>query len=221
MRKSHLLLPLASVVLAVACRQTLPEDRLVDLLTDMYLYDEDLAKGIQGADSVSVYRSVFVQHGCSEDEYKKTIAYYAKKPKVMKEIYEAVKARLEGYKAVFEHAAQLEDYMRDATVSSYDTLFYIALDGDSTRRVYLPKFRTQLEATDSLLIVIPERPDESRQFEPSGQPGQVALPEQPEQLKPRKLPAQFDKPVRLERDLRRPARSMRPIQPVKELQSEP
>jgi hypothetical protein len=150
MRKPYCLLLLAVVVLAVACRQALPEDRLVDLLTDMYLYDEELARGIPGADSVSVYRSVFIRHGCSEEEYKKTIARYAEKPKAMKEIYEAVKARLEGYKAVFEHEAQLEDYMRDTARSSYDTLLYIALESDSAaqRHVYLPKFRVQCERHD-------------------------------------------------------------------------
>jgi hypothetical protein len=168
MRKTRFLLLLAVVVLAVACRHVLPEDRLVDLLTDMYLYDEELARGIQGADSVSVYRSVFIQHGCSEEEYKKTIASYAKKPKVMKEIYEAVKARLEGYKAVFEHAVQLEDYMRDTTVSSYDTLFYIALESDSTvqRQVHLPKFRVQPKPADSLSILLPEQPVEHPQRVP-------------------------------------------------------
>jgi hypothetical protein len=107
----------------MACRQVLPKDRLVDLLTDMYLYDEEFAKGIQGADSVSFYRSVFVKHGCREEEYKQAIACYAKKPKVMKEIYEAVKARLESYKAEFEQALQVEDSLRNLWVSPYDTLF--------------------------------------------------------------------------------------------------
>jgi hypothetical protein len=168
MRKSYFLLLLAAVVLVVACRQVLPKDRLIDLLTDMYLYDEELARGIQGADSVSVYRSVFVRHGCSEEEYKKTIACYAKKPKVMKEIYEAVKARLEGYKAVFEHAVQLEDYMRDTTVSSYDTLFYMVLEDDSAtqRQVHLPKFRVQPKPADSLSILLPEQPVEHPQRVP-------------------------------------------------------
>jgi hypothetical protein len=118
----------------------------------MYLYDEELAKGIQGADSVSVYRSVFVRHGCSEEEYKKTVACYAKKPKVMKEIYGAVKVRLESYKAEFEQALQLEEYLRDTAVSSYDTLFYMALEDDSAaqRHVYLPKFRLQPKPVEPL-----------------------------------------------------------------------
>ena len=99
MRKVYFLLILVSVCLTMACRQVLPEDRMVDLLADMYLYDEEFAKGVQDADSVSVYRSIFLRHGCGEEDYKKAIAYYVKKPKIMKEIYEAVKVRLEGYKA--------------------------------------------------------------------------------------------------------------------------
>jgi hypothetical protein len=41
----------------------------------------------------------------------------------MKEIYEAVKARLEGYKAEFEQALQMDDSLRNLWVSPYDTLF--------------------------------------------------------------------------------------------------
>jgi hypothetical protein len=187
----------------------------------MYLYDEELAKGIQGADSVSVYRSVFVRHGCSEEEYKKTIACYAKQPKVMKEIYEAVKVRLEGYKAEFEQALQLENYLRDTAVSSYDTLFYMAFEDDSAaqRRVYLPKFRLQPKPVDSLFILRPEQPELPEQ------------PEQPDELKQHhKLeiePERHNKPEKLDKSLRsvppdrvRPARLNR-SKPLEQLQRLP
>jgi hypothetical protein len=126
MRKFSFLFLLLSACLIAACRQVLPKDRMVDLLTDMYLYDEELAKNMQGVDSVSVYRSVFLQHGCAEADYKEAIAYYVKNPKEMKEIYEAVKARLEGYKADYEQALQLEDSLRNLWVAPYDTLFQSA-----------------------------------------------------------------------------------------------
>jgi hypothetical protein len=194
MRKLHFLLLLVSVCLAVACRQVLPKDRMVNLLTDMYLYEDELAKGIQGADSVSIYRSVFIWHGCTEEEYREAIACYAKKPKEMKEIYAAVKLRLEGYKAEFEQALHLENYL--LTAPSLDTLYYIALDDDSTRYVYLPKFRSGQELPDSVIIVIPERPSQPEQLEPPGQPEQSEQPDKPVRVK------QLDKaerPVRPER----------------------
>ena len=194
---------------------------MVDLLTDMYLYDEELAKSIQVADSVSFYRSVFIKHGCGEEDYKKAIACYAKKPKVMKEIYEAVKARLEGYKAEFEQALRLENYL--LTAPPHDTLFYMLLDDDSTvcRQVYLPKFRTQPACEDTLLIFIPERPEcssrpeQPEQLEQSDQLKEVKKLELPEQLKP------LNKPGRPARAGRRPDRPVRPMQPVERLQPLP
>jgi hypothetical protein len=177
----------------------------------MYLYDEELAKEIRVADSVSIYRSVFVKHGCSEEDYKKAVARYAKKPKAMKGIYEAVKARLEGYKAEFEQALKLENYLQDLAGSPYDTLLYMSLDDDSTahRRVYLPKFRLVADSLNSLdsipfpLIVVPERPD---------QPVQAAQP--PVQLK------QFAKPDKLDKP-RRTVHPVRPTQPVERLKRLP
>ena len=206
MRKPHLLLLLGLLLLVVACRQVLPEDRMVDLLTDMYLYDEEFAKGIQGADSVSFYRSVFIKHGCGEEEYKKAVAWYAKKPKVMKEIYTAVKTRLEGYKAEFEQVLQLEEYL--LTAPPHDTLFYMVLDDDYAmrRQVYLPKFRTQPECVDSLLVLLPEAPNRPEQPEQSEQPKQIEKLELPKQLQ------------QLDKSGRHPARPVRPRQPVERLQ---
>lgn len=123
MKKSHLLLLLLSACLTAACRQELPKNRMVDLLTEMYLYEDELAKGMKGADSVSIYRSVFLRHGCTEAEYRKAIAHYAQQPKEMKEIYAEVKLRLEKYKTEFEQALQLEDSLRNLWLSPYDTLF--------------------------------------------------------------------------------------------------
>jgi hypothetical protein len=191
MRKSHFLLYLLSLLSLAGCRNVLSEDRMADLLTDMYLYDEELAGEMKGTDSVSVYRSVFVKHGCSEEEYREAIARYAEQPKVMKGIYEAVKVRLEGYKAQFDHALQLESYM--LTAPPHDTLLYVTFDDDSTKQVYLPKFRIQ--PADTLLITIPERP------------GKLERPDT----------AQRDKADRLERLARRPVRSTKPaahLQPL-------
>jgi hypothetical protein len=161
MKKSHSLLLVASLLFVAGCRHGLPESRLAGLLTDMYLYDEELARDIKGVDSVSLYRSVFARHGCSEEEYRDAIARYAGKPKVMREIYEAVKARLENYRAKLEHESQLEEYMR--TAPPPDTLYYTPLNDDSTRRVYLPKFRLQPAQADTVLAVIPERPEQLKQ----------------------------------------------------------
>jgi hypothetical protein len=182
---------------------------MVDLLTDMYLYEDELVKGIQGADSVSIYRSVFIRHGCTEEEYRKAIACYAKKPKEMKEIYAAVKLRLEGYKAEFERALQLENYL--LTAPPLDTLYYMTFDDDSTRRIYLPKFRTAQEQPDSVIIIIPERP--KRLAQPI-QPEPPDKPIQPELLR------QLDKFGRPER-VRRPIRSDRSFLPVERRQPLP
>ena len=215
MRRSHFLLLLTVLCLCMGCRRVLPENRLVGLLADMYLYDEELAREMQGADSVSVYRSVFARHGCSEEDYKKAIACYAKKPKVMKGIYEEVKARLEGYKARLEQALQLEEYL--LTAPPHDTLFYMVLDDDSAmrRQVHLPKFRTQPACVDSLLVLIPEAPSKPEQSGQSEQPKQVEKLELPKQLK------QLDKSDRPARAGRHPACPVRPRQPVERLQPVP
>jgi hypothetical protein len=210
MKKKYFLLLFGSLYLAVACRQTLPKDRMVDLLTDMYLYENELAKEIQGADSVSIYRSVFIRHGYTEEEYRNAIACYAKKPKEMKEIYETVKLRLEDYKAQFEQAWQLKNYMQ--TAPPHDTLYYVTFDDDSTRRIYLPKFRTAQQQPDSVLIVIPWRPVEPEQSDEPVQPEQPVPPVQPEKSVPPAPLKQPEQPVQL-KHFKQLERSAHPVRP--------
>jgi hypothetical protein len=131
----NFLLPiiLALMLSATACRQALPEQRVVEVLTDMYLYDGDFTFNVLRTDSVSFYRSVFLRHGCSEEDYNQSIAYYAQKPKVMKRIYESVQARLQAIKDEYAPLAELEDSLRNLWTSHYDTLF---LSDSASPRTY-------------------------------------------------------------------------------------
>jgi len=122
--KNFLLLIILILTLSVtACRQALPERRVVEILTDMYLYDGDFTSNVLRTDSVSFYRSVFLHHGCSEDEYNKSIAYYAQKPPVMKRIYESVQARLQSVKDEYTPEAERDDSLRNLLPPHADTLF--------------------------------------------------------------------------------------------------
>jgi hypothetical protein len=97
---------------------------MVDLLVDMYLYDDDMARSVyMNIDSVSLYTPVLAKHKCTEEQYKAAILYYANEPKKLKSIYEKVQEKLEKQKIEYEKVQDVEDSLRNIWVASYDTLF--------------------------------------------------------------------------------------------------
>jgi hypothetical protein len=223
MRKFHIILLILSAAGAPACRHALPEDRLVDLLADMYLYDEELTRGRPAADSVSIYRSVFVAHGCTEADYRAAIARYAEQPNVMKRIYETVKARLERRHATLEHALRLENYRRDCPGAPYDTLRYMTPEADSAaaRRVFLVKFR-QAALADTAAVPVPVRPAAGTGLERAAEPQPAAPPDagaRPALGKPLH-PVHPGRPANAIRDIRRTQFTARPA-PVERPEPQP
>ncbi len=94
---------LVTLLFVTACNKTLSQNDLANVLTDMYLYEDGFGAGVN-TDSLSIYRSVFLKHGCSEEEFKRSIYKYGADPKLLKEVYiiveQQLKERKEGYDAI-------------------------------------------------------------------------------------------------------------------------
>ncbi len=85
------------LLLAAACTTTLSKDEVAEVLADMYLYEDGFtSKAPVHPDSVSIYRSVFLRHGCTEEQFTATIKKYGQEPKSLREIYKQVEEILQG-----------------------------------------------------------------------------------------------------------------------------
>lgn len=97
------------IVIAASCsgrkskaehKDLIPEDKLIPVLTDMYLADGLLSlpkynKRYAGNDSISAYREVIEQHGYTQAQVDRTIRYYfVKRPKKFIKLYDKVLGRL-------------------------------------------------------------------------------------------------------------------------------
>lgn len=77
-------------------KDLIPEERLIPVLTDMYLADGLLSlpkynERYAGNDSISAYREVIKQHGYTQAQVDRTIRYYfIKRPKKFIKIYDKV-----------------------------------------------------------------------------------------------------------------------------------
>ncbi|HLN20230.1 MAG TPA: DUF4296 domain-containing protein [Bacteroidales bacterium] len=80
--------------------ELIPEDKLTEILTDLYLTDGLLSlpavhTWYNPADSLSSYSDVITDHGYTKDLFDKTMRFYfIKRPKKLIKIYDVVLARL-------------------------------------------------------------------------------------------------------------------------------
>jgi hypothetical protein len=74
------------------------KDKMISLLTDIHLVDGYL--GILGQDNskqvqVNLYQSVFNKYHTDSIEFRKSLEYYAKKPKELHDMYKEVQSNLD------------------------------------------------------------------------------------------------------------------------------
>lgn len=97
------------VILLISCsgreneverRDIIPQEKLTDIITDLYLTDGLLMiplvqQWYESKDSISAYNDVLSSHGYTKEDFDRTIRFYfIKKPKNLMKIYEQSLARL-------------------------------------------------------------------------------------------------------------------------------
>jgi len=108
MNYRHIILGLFLLSFAFGCTKKLSKNELADVLVDMYIYDQLFTRAnlYSRQDSISVYRSVFQKHNCTEKQFQVSIFHYGSNPKHLKEVYamadEKIKALKEDYAKVVE-----------------------------------------------------------------------------------------------------------------------
>ncbi|MDR0296001.1 MAG: DUF4296 domain-containing protein [Prevotellaceae bacterium] len=85
----HIIIGLFLILLAFGCTRKLSKSELADVLIDMYIYDQLFTRAnlYQKQDSISIYRSVFQKHNCTENQFQASINRYGSDPKHLKEVY--------------------------------------------------------------------------------------------------------------------------------------
>jgi len=72
----------------------IPEDEMVDVLVDMHLADAYTATLIDTPKIVEIYKTVYKHHGIDSLSFRKSLEFYTKEPKVLKEMYKEVNEKI-------------------------------------------------------------------------------------------------------------------------------
>ncbi len=110
--KKSLLFILVVVTLA-ACSGRLSDGKMVDILTDFYLYSELPASGqVAVKDSVSLPLSLFEKYHISQAQFETTMQWYAAHPEALKELFEKVRDRITEKILLCEQAIEADEAAR-------------------------------------------------------------------------------------------------------------
>ena len=116
---SHILIIIYLIILSCTSRKNeaerkdiIPQDKMTDIITDLYITDGLLVMPIvhqwydTKKDTLSAYKDVISSHGYTKDEFDKTLRYYfIKKPKQLMKMYEQALARLSEMETRYDQEA--------------------------------------------------------------------------------------------------------------------
>ncbi|WP_256013019.1 DUF4296 domain-containing protein [Desertivirga xinjiangensis] len=72
----------------------IPQEAMIDVLTDMHLADGYTSSLIDTPQIVAVYQSLYKTHGIDSLKFMKSLSFYSKDPVRLKEMYGQVESRL-------------------------------------------------------------------------------------------------------------------------------
>jgi len=106
----HFIIGLLLLLTTFACTKKLTKSELADVLVDMYIYDQLFMRANlrNQQDSISVYRSVFQKHKCTEKQFKASINYYGDRPKRLKEVYAEADAKIKSLKESYGNVVEIQ-----------------------------------------------------------------------------------------------------------------
>lgn len=103
-------------VVMVACKVERPSYVLTDRVMEEVLYDYHIAKAMgEGLDYNEQYKrtlyvnAVFKKHNITEAQFDTTMAWYARHPEVVNEVYDIVRERLMASRENYNHLVSLRD----------------------------------------------------------------------------------------------------------------
>ncbi|MCL2133064.1 MAG: DUF4296 domain-containing protein [Bacteroidales bacterium] len=109
MRYRHFFIGLLLLLTAFACTKKLKKSELVEVLVDMYIYDQLFTRANlhRQQDSISVYRSVFQKHKCTEKQFRVSINHYSANPKHLQEVYAEADIKIKALKEKYGEVVEL------------------------------------------------------------------------------------------------------------------
>jgi hypothetical protein len=126
--------------LLAACSHRLPEEKMIAVLTDFYVYEDLLSlANVTPADSFSIPRSILEKHQVSPELFDETLRYYLSKPKALKKLHEKMyadlKQRVSDYTQAIEDTEMSLSLWQGIRSQHFDTLqlpqplaFYMPVD---------------------------------------------------------------------------------------------
>jgi hypothetical protein len=109
MNYRHFFIGLLLLLTAFACTKRLSKSELADVLVDMYIYDQlYIHTDLRQQDSISVYRSVFQKHRCTEKQFQAGINYYGADPKYLREVYAEADIKIKALKQEYWEVVELQ-----------------------------------------------------------------------------------------------------------------
>jgi len=106
------------------CTKKLSKNELADVLVDMYIYDQLFTRANlhRQQDSISVYRSVFQKHNCTEKQFQAGIMRYSANPKQIQAVYAMADEKIKLLKKNYEEVVGLQ-YKEKAMQMKMDSLY--------------------------------------------------------------------------------------------------
>ena len=161
MRNYYFVLTLASFLLAVACKQNgseaaqvLPEKKMEDILWDLNRADMlvDIrairdSKLVKKEESIRLYEEIFALYKTSQEQVKKSLAYYQSQPVILKRMLDSLNTRQEKamqslYSKPAADTAAVKQSLQSGVITNPDSMAAVnKRKGDSMRNLYMPKTR--------------------------------------------------------------------------------
>lgn len=116
-------LALLSILLSCNSKKVIPESKLVDILSEMYITDAFIERNSaeiyrnHPRDSVSIYGPIVAKYGYNLDDFRRSMLVYADKNNGLQNIYKKVQEQLTAKKKEYEPQARIEELSKNLWIA--------------------------------------------------------------------------------------------------------